>query len=53
MFDLSVLGESDIAKDDGIEDLKLLLAHKKVWMASSIHKGEEEGRHLPNAKLFC
>lgn len=26
------------------EGLKAQLAHKKVWMASSIHRGEEEGR---------
>lgn len=26
-----------------IEDLKLQLAHRQVWMASSIHNGEEEG----------
>ena len=29
-----------------IEDLKLQLANRRVWMASSIHKGEEEGEIL-------
>lgn len=29
-----------------IEDLKEQFAHRQVWMASSIHKGEEEGELL-------
>ncbi|XP_060670729.1 probable 3-deoxy-D-manno-octulosonic acid transferase, mitochondrial isoform X1 [Ziziphus jujuba] len=36
--------EFDISerKVKSIEDLKVQLAHRQVWMASSIHKGEEE-----------
>lgn len=40
--------EFDISEGEirSIEDLKVHLAHRKVWMASSIHKGEEEGHFL-------
>ncbi|XP_024031914.1 probable 3-deoxy-D-manno-octulosonic acid transferase, mitochondrial isoform X2 [Morus notabilis] len=36
--------ESDISEGEmrSIESLKVQLAHRQVWMASSIHKGEEE-----------
>ncbi|BFG38732.1 hypothetical protein CerSpe_250060 [Prunus speciosa] len=39
-----VVEEFDISEGEirSIEDLKVHLAHRKVWMASSIHKGEEE-----------
>ncbi|OWM82488.1 hypothetical protein CDL15_Pgr002063 [Punica granatum] len=38
-------GECNVSTEEVscINDLKLQLAHKKVWMASSIHSGEEEG----------
>ncbi|CAB4287276.1 unnamed protein product [Prunus armeniaca] len=39
-----VVEEFDISEGEirSIEDLKVHLGHRKVWMASSIHKGEEE-----------
>ncbi|XP_031397121.1 probable 3-deoxy-D-manno-octulosonic acid transferase, mitochondrial isoform X2 [Punica granatum] len=38
------VGECNVSTEEVscINDLKLQLAHKKVWMASSIHSGEEE-----------
>ncbi|CAN6718855.1 unnamed protein product [Malus baccata var. baccata] len=39
-----VVGEFDISEGEikNMQDLKVRCAHRKVWMASSIHKGEEE-----------
>ncbi|CAK9165549.1 unnamed protein product [Ilex paraguariensis] len=37
------IGEFDISKRDAsMEDMQAQFAHRQVWMASSIHKGEEE-----------
>jgi len=37
--------EYDASKEEfrSIDDLKVQLGHRKVWMASSIHRREEEG----------
>ncbi|PON56115.1 3-deoxy-D-manno-octulosonic-acid transferase, N-terminal [Parasponia andersonii] len=42
--DLKFVVEDFVSEDEmkTIEDLKVQLAHRPVWMASSIHKGEEE-----------
>ncbi|KAB1221237.1 putative 3-deoxy-D-manno-octulosonic acid transferase, mitochondrial [Morella rubra] len=39
-----VIEDFDVSEEElrSIEDLKLQLAHRQVWMASSIHRGEEE-----------
>ncbi|KAG7961278.1 hypothetical protein I3843_09G007200 [Carya illinoinensis] len=39
-----VVEDFDVSEGElrSIEDLKLELAHRQVWMASSIHRGEEE-----------
>ncbi|XP_042946490.1 probable 3-deoxy-D-manno-octulosonic acid transferase, mitochondrial isoform X3 [Carya illinoinensis] len=39
-----VVEDFDVSEEElrSIEDLKLQLAHRQVWMASSIHRGEEE-----------
>ncbi|KAK6140051.1 hypothetical protein DH2020_026186 [Rehmannia glutinosa] len=39
--------DSDISEGDekSLEEFQVQLSHRKVWMASSIHKGEEEGAH--------
>ena len=44
----SAVEEFDISKRgvQGIEELKVQLAHRRVWMVSSIHRGEEEGQSL-------
>eukprot|EP00258_Populus_trichocarpa_P026896 XP_024442915.1 probable 3-deoxy-D-manno-octulosonic acid transferase, mitochondrial isoform X5 [Populus trichocarpa] len=43
--DLKYVVEYDASKEEfrSIDDLKVQLGHRKVWMASSIHRGEEEG----------
>lgn len=40
----SVVEEFDASEGElrSVQDLKLQLAHRQVWMASSIHRGEEE-----------
>ncbi|XP_052304131.1 probable 3-deoxy-D-manno-octulosonic acid transferase, mitochondrial isoform X5 [Populus trichocarpa] len=42
--DLKYVVEYDASKEEfrSIDDLKVQLGHRKVWMASSIHRGEEE-----------
>ncbi|KAF9665100.1 hypothetical protein SADUNF_Sadunf16G0087100 [Salix dunnii] len=42
--DLKYAVEYDASKEElrSIDDLKVQLGHRKVWMASSIHRGEEE-----------
>ncbi|CAK7343354.1 unnamed protein product [Dovyalis caffra] len=42
--DLKYAVEYDASKEElgSIDDLKVQLGHSKVWMASSIHRGEEE-----------
>ena len=40
----SVIGDIGVNESGrkNIDDLRLQLSHKQVWMASSIHRGEEE-----------
>lgn len=42
----SAVEEFDASEGElrSIQDLKLQLAHRQVWMASSIHRGEEESQ---------
>ncbi|XP_024186970.1 probable 3-deoxy-D-manno-octulosonic acid transferase, mitochondrial isoform X2 [Rosa chinensis] len=44
VINFSVVEEFDMCEGEirSIEDLTVHLAHRQVWMASSIHKGEEE-----------
>ncbi|KAM7263462.1 hypothetical protein ACFE04_001145 [Oxalis oulophora] len=46
-----VAGNNDPSKEDRvkIEDLKVQLTHRPVWLASSIHRGEEEESEI----YFC
>ncbi|ESR52381.1 hypothetical protein CICLE_v10032390mg [Citrus x clementina] len=46
--DLKYVHEYDESEGDigSIEDLKASLAHRQVWMASSIHRGEEKGHFM-------
>lgn len=46
-------GDIDISEKESskIKDLQLQLANRPVWMAASLHKGEEEGQYLVVASL--
>lgn len=42
----SAIADFDISEGvkKSLEEFQAQLSHRKVWMASSIHKGEEEGK---------
>lgn len=39
-------------KVNTIEDLRQMFSNRPVWMAASIHRGEEEGNHSGNLLLL-
>jgi hypothetical protein len=42
-------GENEVST---IKDLQQQFSNRLVWMAASIHRGEEEGKHSGNAPLL-
>lgn len=46
-FFFSAVADFNISEgvEKNLEEIQVQLSHRKVWMASSIHKGEEEGKH--------
>ena len=40
----SAVEDTTLAGDNGLEELQEQLKHRKVWMASSLHRGEDKSR---------
>lgn len=51
-----VVHERELSMEEvgSMEELKVQLAHKRSWMAASIHRGEEESQFLLfYCSLYC